>query len=124
MKKFALVLMVVSIVFASSSCKKDSADPTYTKSQLIGKWKQTSPASEEGLTDYITITETTYKETTAASGVEGSGTPYDYTFDGKALIVNWSGIKVTYTITSLTSTTLGLSVSALGFTSNYTYTKQ
>ncbi len=124
MKKFAIILMVVSFVFASSSCKKDSTDPTYTKSQLIGKWKQTSPASDAGVTDYLTFTDTQIITSSAVSGTETSDAGVNYTFDGKAATYNSLLGSVTYTIKSLSTTSLVVTLSWVGQSlGDYSYTK-
>jgi len=124
MKKIALVLMVVSLVFASSSCKKDKDDPTFTKSQLIGKWKQTSPASETGVTDYISFTDTEYISSTAVDGVETKDAGVAYTFDGKTVAMGSGLTSVTLTINSLSTTTLVVSETWMGQSlGQATYTK-
>jgi hypothetical protein len=125
MKKITLILMVVTLVFSVSSCKKDKEDPTYSKSQLIGKWKQTSPALESGQTSYITFTDTKYKASSASNGMEVSMDEMDYTFDGKSFTVNMGILGNTvYTITGLSATTLSVSSSWNGFAAgDYTYTK-
>jgi len=125
MKKFTLVLMVVSIVFASSSCKKDSTDPTYTKSQFIGKWKQTSPAEVTGVS-YITFNDTQLITSRAINGVETADAGINYTFDGKVITCTTILGNVTYTIKSASATTLVLTEDWVGIMSlgDFTYTKQ
>jgi len=124
MKKITLFLMVISFVFASS-CKKDSADPTYTKSQIIGKWKQTSPASTAGTTDYLALTDDKLITSYSINGVETSANGVNYTFDGKVISYDSMLGTITYTIKSLSTTTLSVTMSWMGAVNvDYTYTKQ
>lgn len=125
MKKVLVFVALVAIVAAAfTGCKKDSNDPTYTKSQLIGKWKQTSPASDAGITEYIGFTETKLSNITVPTGGSERSLSYDYTFDGKAIKYNFI-VDVVLTINELSSTKLVLTVTYTGLpgSEQYTYTK-
>ena len=125
MKKVLVFVALVAIVAVSfTGCKKSTDEPTYTKSQLIGKWKQTSPASDAGKTDYISFTETKMSNITVPTGGSESSFSYDYTFDGKAIKYNMI-FDIVLTINEVTSTKLVVTQTATGIpgSAQYTYTK-
>lgn len=123
-KVFVFVALIALVSVAFTGCKKSTDEPTYTKSQLIGKWKQTSPASDAGKTDYISFTETKISNIVVPTGGSESSMSYDYTFDGKAIKYNFI-VDVILTINELSSTKLVVTATYTGIpgSQQYTYTK-
>ncbi len=123
MKKVLVLFALVAIAF--TGCKKSSdSSPTYTKSQFIGKWKQTTPASAAGVTDFLLFTDTKITIGSEGSGSSGTMGPIDYTFDGKVIKYNMV-LDVINTINELTTTKLVLTMTYTGVpgSTQYTYTK-
>jgi hypothetical protein len=123
MKKLNVLLVLLFVV--AVSCSKDDEAPSFKKENFIGTWEDKSSA-DSGCTDVIK-----YDDAKAYSGTLCSGTlavdpdGYTYTFDGKQTItVNFAGITETVKILSLNSTTMKVSVTALGINGGtITYTK-
>jgi len=101
MKKLSL-LYAFLFVAAFVSCKDEDEDPTFKKSDFLGKWEETAstPPDDESETcttskEEIEITDDDIKVTSTCDGFSGS-IDYPYTFDNKRTL--------TVTITILTET--------------------
>lgn len=107
---FYALLFVAAFV----ACKDEDEDPTFKKSDFIGRWEETAsnpPDEEEGMScdtykQEIEISETEIEFISTCNGVPGSAT-VAYTFDNKRTVTtSVLGIEVKSVIVELTSTTL------------------
>jgi hypothetical protein len=121
MKKLLILTLCVGITLPACK-KKESESPTYTKSQFLGKWKQTIPDTGDEMV-YLNFTETQLEQTDGPEGDEMTLT-YDYTFDGRVIRYKFF-VDVYLTINELTATKLVLTQTAAGYSGSerFTYTK-
>ena len=125
MKKVLLLLVVVSLVVAFVSCKKDKTDVTYTKSQFVGiTWVQTLPALTAGDSAYIKFSDTQYFDTESYAALNLSSNGIDYTFDGKAISTAFGLLKITINELSATKLVVTQTSTIASGSVQFTYKKK
>lgn len=123
MKKLLFVCLVIAVAF--TNCKKDDSTPTYTKSQLVGKWKQIDPIPAADEDPYVVFTDSqiSFVDTdniaawTVAYTFENQIVKYNFLFD-----FNWKVEELSSTKLVVTETIPAMS--SLVPASKKTFTKQ
>ena len=103
MKKLALLFGAAILILVA--CSKDDEEKTFAKADLLGKWQQTNPASEDPGCDsysvFMEFSETEIISTSTCDGDESLPFSIDYEFDGKKVTYDFI-FTITLTIIELT----------------------
>ena len=124
MKKLSLLLALFAFsAIIIVSCEEDEEE-SYEKADLIGKWEQVSPETQDDSGDcddyklFDEFTETKYKSITSCNGLESSIST-DYEFNGKTVSCTMFDYEIKMEIKELTDYKLKYKTS-MGETYEYT----